>query len=190
MTQDITELVRGAREGVAESWDALLQRYQLPLYSYVHQLVHQEQTSLDIVQETFISAVRYLHNLQDDRKFGSWIFSIAHQKCIQLWRSQKNDALPLESEFAEVSSDNDDPSEWLLRKEQEEQFLRALEGLPETQRAVILLHFIEEFSLEEIARITNVQIGTVKSRIHYAKKALRQILDQSGADASSYFESN
>ena len=63
-------------------------RYQLPLYAYVFELVRNEQTSLDIVQETFINAVRHIGSLQHDEKFGSWLFGIAHQKCIQQWRRE------------------------------------------------------------------------------------------------------
>ena len=74
--------VQKARAGDAEAWNVLLKRYQLPLYVYVIELVHNEQASLDIVQETFVNAVRHLDSLRDDGKFGSWLFGIAHQKCI------------------------------------------------------------------------------------------------------------
>ena len=56
--------------------------------------------------------------------------------------------------------------------------MNLLNQLPLPQRSVLLLHFVEDFSLEEIAGITGVQIGTVKSRIHYAKKALRKLLEE------------
>jgi RNA polymerase sigma-70 factor (ECF subfamily) len=68
------------------AWDALFRRYQLPLYVYVFELVRDEQASLDLVQETFIAAVRHIGSLRDDGKFGSWLFGIAHQKVIQRWR--------------------------------------------------------------------------------------------------------
>jgi RNA polymerase sigma-70 factor (ECF subfamily) len=77
-----------ARAGDGAAWDALFRRYQLPLYVYIFELVRDEQTSLDIVQETFINAVRHLGSLREDGKFGSWLFGIAHQKCIQRWRKQ------------------------------------------------------------------------------------------------------
>src|SRR2546428_9101348 len=81
--------VQAARTGEPEAWDRLFHRYQLPLYTYVFELVHDEQTSLDIVQETFINAVRHIGGLQDDERFGSWLFGIAHQKCIQSWRRRR-----------------------------------------------------------------------------------------------------
>ena len=67
--------------------------------------------------------------------------------------------------------------EWLIRKEQEADFRRLLEQLPEPQREVLVLFFLEEFPLDEIARITRAQVGTVKSRLHYAKKAMRHLLE-------------
>src|ERR1051326_2274088 len=91
--------VQEARAGDARAWDVLFKRYQLPLYVYIFELVRDEQTSLDIVQETFINAVRYLASLRDDAKFGSWLFGIAHQKCIQRWRKQAREEM-VRDEFA------------------------------------------------------------------------------------------
>ena len=169
--------VSEARAGVADAWDTLFQRYQLPLYVYVFELVHDEQASLDIVQETFTSAVRHLASLRDDAKFGSWLFGIAHQKCIQRWRKQSREHALLEEVAGAPLEFDDGPLEVLLRQEQEAEFMELLNQLPLPQRSVLLLHFVEEFSLEEIAGITGVSVGTVKSRMHYAKKALRKILE-------------
>jgi RNA polymerase sigma-70 factor (ECF subfamily) len=84
---DIEQLpVTQARAGEPMAWDALFRRYQLPLYVYVFELVRNEQASLDIVQETFIAAARHIGGLRKDAKFGSWLFGIAHQKCVQRWR--------------------------------------------------------------------------------------------------------
>src|SRR5436190_17234768 len=82
-----------ARAGDPAAWDRLFRRYQLPLYVYVFELVHDEQASLDLVQETFINAVRHLGSLRDDAKFGGWLFGIAHQKCIQRWRKQAREEM-------------------------------------------------------------------------------------------------
>ena len=70
------------------------------------------------------------------------------------------------------------PEEILIRKEQEEEFMKLLGELTPPHRAVVILHFVEDFSLEEIAGITGVQIGTVKSRLHYAKKMLKKLLSR------------
>ena len=166
-----------ARAGEPAAWDTLFRRYQLPLYVYVFELTRHEQTSLDLVQETFIAAVRHLGGLRDDGKFGSWLFGIAHQKVVQRWRKKGGHEI-LFDEIPEARDEfENSPDDLLIRQEQEAEFMKLLEQLPPPQRAVLLLHFVEDFSLEEIARITDTQLGTVKSRLHYAKKALRKLVE-------------
>jgi len=170
--------VAEARAGDAEAWDKLFRRYQLPLYVYVFQLLRDEQTTLDIVQETFINAARHLATLRDDERFGSWLFGIAHQKCVQRWR-KRGLQQTLDEPLAEYASEEPGPDELLLRQEQELEFMNALNRLPEHQREVLLLHYLEEFSIEQIAEVTQTSVGTVKSRLHYARKALRKLIDDS-----------
>lgn len=167
--------VAQARAGDARAWDALFRRYQLPLYVYAFELLHDEQASLDIVQETFINAARHLGSLREDAKFGSWLFGIAHQKCIQRWRKHAREEMLREEFFNLPAEPETGPDERLIREEREAEFMKLLDQLPPPQRSVLLLHFIEEFSLEEIAGITGVSVGTVKSRLHYAKKSLRRL---------------
>src|SRR3974390_1662366 len=108
-----------ARAGDPAAWDTLFRRYQLPLYVYVFELVHDEQASLDIVQEAFINATRHLGSLREDGKFGSWLFGIAHQKCWQHWRKQGREAAALEAYASAPIEAKDDPAELLVRTEQE-----------------------------------------------------------------------
>jgi RNA polymerase sigma-70 factor (ECF subfamily) len=170
--------VARARAGDPAAWDALFRRYQLPLYVYVFELVRDEQASLDIVQESFINAVRHIGGLREDGKFAGWLFGIAHQKCLQQWRRRQRQAMLLEEFAAVPPDDEDDPRDRLIREEEEARFMNQLDQLPPPQRSVLLLHFVEDFSLEEIAAITSVGVGTVKSRMHYAKKALRKLWEE------------
>jgi RNA polymerase sigma-70 factor (ECF subfamily) len=175
MTESEELPVQQARQGEPAAWDTLFRRYQLPLYVYVFELVHNEQTSLDLVQETFIAAAKHIGSLRDDDKFGGWLFGIAHQKCIQLWRKKGGKELLLDEIPDAPDESQDRPDDWLIRREQEAEFMKLLDQLPLPQRSALLLYFVEDFSLEEIARITETQTGTVKSRLHYAKKALRAL---------------
>jgi RNA polymerase sigma-70 factor (ECF subfamily) len=165
-----------ARAGEPAAWDTLFRRYQLPLYVYVFELVNDEQTSLDLVQETFIAAVRHIDSLRDDGKFGSWLFGIAHQKCVQRWRKKTREEALREDIVDAPEEFENGPDELLIRHEQEAGFMTLLDRLPLPQRAALLLYFVENFSLEEIARITNTPLGTVKSRLHHAKRALRKLV--------------
>src|SRR5258708_27573663 len=162
--------VTEARAGEPAAWDKLFRRYQLPLYVYVFELVRDEQAGLDIVQETFIAAVQHIGNLREDNKFGSWLFGIACQKCVQRWRKHRE--LPSDEIPESPDEFEDGPDDLLIRREQEAEFMNLLNQLPLPQRSVLLLHFVEDFSLEEIGRITETPLGTVKSQLHYARQSM------------------
>jgi RNA polymerase sigma-70 factor (ECF subfamily) len=170
--------VKGARQGEAGAWEILFKRYQLPLYTYVNELIHHEQASLDIVQESFISAARHIQRLREDQKFGSWLFGIAHQKCAQHWRKQRPEIEPPEEAEETASEETAQPDTILMRAEDEEKLMQLLEKLPPPHRAVLILYVMEEFSIADIALITGIPPGTVKSRLHYAKSELREILSK------------
>jgi RNA polymerase sigma-70 factor (ECF subfamily) len=172
-----------ARAGDPAAWDALFRRYQLPLYVYVFEFTHNEQTSLDLVQETFVAAVKNIGALREDAKFGGWLFGIAHQKCVQRWRKKGGWEMLLDEIPESADEPENRPDDLLIRREQEAEFMNQLNQLPLPHRSVLLLYFVEDFSLEEIARITETPTGTVKSRLHYAKKALRTLLEAKNENA-------
>ena len=180
MATSDSDLLNAARRHAPEAWDTLLKRHQLPLYTYAAELIRDDNTAHDIVQETFAAAVRYISSLRDDQKFTSWLFGIAHQKCVQRWRQVRRDETFFASDTASgdlPDLDPSDPCSLLLRREQADEFFALVEQLPMAQRSALLLHVLEDFSLEEIAAVTAVPVGTVKSRLHHAKRALRQIVE-------------
>ncbi|MES2694141.1 MAG: RNA polymerase sigma factor [Verrucomicrobiota bacterium] len=180
-----SNLVNAARRHAPAAWDTLLKRHQLPLFTYAVELLRDRQAALDVVQETFASAVRHIEGLRDDDRFASWLFGIAHQKCVQHWRRLRRDDQVFAPSSDEASVDALPDSEaldsraLLLRREQAEEFFALMEKLPPAHRSALLLHVVEEFSLEEIATITGVPLGTVKSRLHHAKRALRHLVETS-----------
>jgi RNA polymerase sigma-70 factor (ECF subfamily) len=178
-------LLSAARHHAPDAWNTLLRQHQLPLYTYVAEMLRDDTAALDVVQETFTAAVRHVATLRDDARFASWLFGIAHQKCVQHWRrARRADAI-----FAPTSDDANsgdwpdhdqpDPRTQLIRQEDAAAFFLLVEKLPLPQRSALLLHVLEDFSLEDIAAITAAPVGTVKSRLHHAKRALRQLVEAS-----------
>ena len=173
-----------ARRGDPAAWQSLSQRYRLPLYVYVRELLGEEDEAMDVVQDSFLNAVRHIGTLRNDARFGSWLFRIAHQKCLQRWRDSRKRADlftdSLDATAAEVADSSELPWEGLIRAERAAEFSVLLERLAPAQRSVLLLHFVEGFSLQEIADITEIPLGTVKSRLHYAKKAFQGLVEPDG----------
>jgi RNA polymerase sigma-70 factor (ECF subfamily) len=176
------DLISSARQNSPAAWDHLLKRHQLPLYTYVAELIHDNAAALDIVQETFVAAVRHIGGLRDASKFAPWLFGIAHQKCVQHWRrARRTDVIFAPTTADDVAGDwpdgdEPDPCHRLMQREEAEAFFGLLGQLPPVQRSALLLHVLEDFSLEEIATVTDVPVGTVKSRLHHAKRTMRQLL--------------
>lgn len=176
-------LVRAARQCDHRAWNLLLKGHEAPLYVYIAELIRDENAAFDLVQEVFSGAVRHIGSLREDTKFGSWLFAIAHQKCVQHWRKRHKEGHVF-ADAEEAGPDNlggaepDDPRALLVRKEQAEQFHALVARLPEAQREVFLLRTLEDFSLEEIAGITGAPLGTVKSRLHHATRTLRRFAPQ------------
>lgn len=177
--------VAAARRGETTAWARLLERYQTPLFSYARELLREDTAALDVVQDSFVAAHRHLSTLRDDARFGSWLFGIAHQKIVQHWR-RAGRSEPLDADTLAATPDDaaDDPRERLLRSEQGAALLALVDELPATQRAVLVLHLLEDFPLHEIAEITGAPLGTVKSRLHHARRALRERILAADADTS------
>lgn len=173
--------VAAARRGDSAAWEILFKRYQLPLFTYLMQMLRRREICFDLVQETFLAAIRHLDSLRCEERFGSWMFSIAHQKALQwLRRHRWNQEESWEQHTAEreLVSDEAGPVDLLIQDEDEAAFGAALERLSGEQREAILLYWLENFSVAEIAEITAVPPGTVKSRLFHARKNLKRHLER------------
>lgn len=171
---DRTLPVSAARAGDASAWDKLFRRYQLPLFAFVCEHLADEQMALEVLQEVFVSAFRHLPQLRSNERFGSWLFAIAYQKSLQKARFlPREEPVPDNFDLESAALDETDPARELLRKEDQEALLSALDQLAEPHRSVLVLHYLQEFSLDEIAEILAIPSGTVKSRLHHARAQLR-----------------
>jgi RNA polymerase sigma factor (sigma-70 family) len=101
LVQEETELlpISAAREGDPDAWRTLFERFRLPLFSYIRQLTGDDDLTLDLIQETFLNASRYIASLHSDDKFSPWLFGIARQKVVQTWRKKRVSTISLDDEF-------------------------------------------------------------------------------------------
>jgi RNA polymerase sigma-70 factor (ECF subfamily) len=180
VSEPLHHLVQAARHNDQSAWDRLFQRYQLALFAYAHGLTGNREAAFDIVQETFGRAAAHVGRLRDDGKFGSWLFGIAHQRCTEHFRRmRREDAL-----FADDADPGDregagpDPRDALLSAERAAALYALVDRLPLPQRSALLLHVLGDFPLGEIAEVAGVPVGTVKSRLHHAKRAMRSLIEE------------
>ena len=125
----------------------------------------------DLAQEIWVAIFRGLPSLRDISKFRPWAFRIARDRIYREYRRRKLAVVPVEEANLEetLHSDADDPG----TLENCEELYRCLEAVSPQHREVLVLRFVEEMSYEDIARVTGSSLGTVRSRIYYGKRALR-----------------
>lgn len=165
-------LVIRCQAGDEGAYRELVERYTPRLTYYLRKLVPQRDRIDDLLQETWIDVFRQLPRLQAAAAFAVWVYRIAHGKAARDWRHQNR--LPIEPVVTEPQIAEEDEAPF--SPAQAERIHAALDQLVPEQREVLVLRFLENLSYEEIAQVVGRHVGTIRSRIHYGKQALRRIL--------------
>jgi len=168
--------------GHGEQYWEIIDRYEKKLTRYIYRLSWlEDETVQDVLQEVFMKAYKNLASFRIDGVFSSWIYRIAHNECVTYLRKQKpSTSMDLEYEDGTRLVDNlasDIDIEGIHEKEELKNQVQAwIMGLSVKYKQVIVLHFLEEKSYEEISEILRIPIGTVGTLMNRAKKQLSQSL--------------
>jgi len=177
-------LIERSLEGDLDAFNQLIVQYQNLAYSVAYRLLNDTDAAADAVQDSFIKAYRALDNFRGG-SFKSWLMRIITNTCYDVLRARQRhktdslDDLPVENEYITALTDpHESPQQFVERQELSTLITTAIQDLPEEQRMSIILCDVEGYSYEEIAEITGVAIGTVKSRISRARSRVRDYLIQ------------
>jgi RNA polymerase sigma-70 factor, ECF subfamily len=160
----------------------LVTHYERRLLYYIHRVLGNEADRSDVLQEIWIRVFLKIHTVRVPSAFRVWLYKIAHDVAVShLRKLRRQEAVTLRSEdVAEVPESSDWNELELL--ERAEQAHVALGLLSLAHREVLTLRFLEELELSEIAEIVGCSVGTVKSRLHYAKSEMRKLLEGDARD--------
>ena len=180
------ELVKRAQGGDARAFDALVTKYRGRIYSMTYTLIQNETDAWDLAQEAFIKAWRALPSFKLDSSFYTWLYRIAHNCCYDMLRKRRIDSA---GEFDDNRADHQPdptaeavphgqlrPDKALANAELGSRIQAAIQQLSEGHRTVILLREVDGLQYDEIATIMETSIGTVMSRLFYARKKLQELL--------------
>jgi len=180
------ELVRQVLAGQTQAFEALILKYQQPLFNYLGRMVGERESALDLTQEVFLKAFAALHTYNPNYNFRTWIFRIASHLLIDQWRKKKIPQTSLEPPGDEEGASNFDPVDSralsvTARFEMEELIRRvekALQKIPVRLRELFLWRHVNGLSYAEIAEISGLPLGTVKNRVFQAKERIRAFLEE------------
>jgi len=179
------ELVRRARRGELTAYDELVRRYQERIYATIYHMTSNHEDANDLAQEAFIKAFHALKSFKGGSSFYTWVYRIAVNKTINFLKQRKNKAqLSLDDLDFNAEHDPDlvalisdkTPRRDINLAELQEKLNSAMQKLSEPHRLVVTLHDVQGLSHEEIARIMECNIGTVRSRLFYARQQLQAYL--------------
>jgi RNA polymerase sigma-70 factor (ECF subfamily) len=176
-------LMLAYRAGDAGAFDALYERHKGAVFRYLRRQTASVAVAEELFQDVWLRLIDARGSYEPRAKFTTWLFTIAHNRLMDHFRSASRAALRSyaddEAALAEVPSDDPPPEALLDRRQVAARLLTALQALPAAQREAFLLQQESEMSLEEIAAATGVNRETVKSRLRYGIAKLRAHLGES-----------
>lgn len=178
------DLVHRAQSGDAEAYEELIFRHRDKIYSRAFSMMRNEEDALDLSQEAWIKAWKKLNQFQGDASFTTWMTRIVINLCLDQIRKNKRTKSEsidqIESEYGGIERKlpliEYNPTQRIERKEIREKIDTAMESLSEDHRAVLVLHQFEGLEYKEVAKKMNCSIGTVMSRLFYARRKLAILL--------------
>jgi len=178
-------LVRRAKEGDLSAYDELVRRYQERIYATIYHMTANHEDANDLAQEAFIKAFHALDSFKGGSSFYTWVYRIAINKTINFLKQRKiKNQLSLDDLDINAEHDPDllalisekTPRREINLTELQERLNAAMQKLSEPHRLVVTLHDVQGLSHEEIAKIMDCNIGTVRSRLFYARQQLQAYL--------------
>ena len=166
-------LILRCQIGDKDAFAELIERYEAPLRYFISRLSAESETVEDIFQDTWLTVIRRIYSLKKTEAFPTWLYRIARNKVYQRFR-RKRKLFELNENIANPDYTEND----VFSTEDAAKIHRCLKELLPEYREVLMLRFLEQMSYEQISQVINCRLGTVKSRIHYAKLALKKEMEK------------
>ena len=171
-------LVLRCRRGDMAAFREIVALWERRLFFYLRRLTGDEQEAWDLLQQTWLKALRGIGSIREPRRLSAWLYTLARRAAADRIRELAADRQRHsdEAELDSIADENPGPEEF----DNADLVHRALDKLELAQREIVTLFVLEDFSLVEVGEILSLPPGTVKSRLHRAKAALREILRREG----------
>lgn len=176
MDREDAELITLARDGDRPAIDELLARYEPSIYRFGLRMCGNEDAAREVLQETLLAAFRYLPGFRGDAALSTWLYQIARSFCIKERRGDRPTHSIDDAEGGQLRDPAPQPDAVVHARQIGEALSRAIAALPREQREVLILRDVENLSAEEAAAVVGIEVGALKSRLHRARMAMRELL--------------
>ncbi len=174
----VASLVRRAKDGDNEAWEQLIQRYQRLVYDTVYAKLRSHSDAEEVCQEVFLQALRKLFQLEVPEAFGSWLKRIAERLAINRVNRARPEYPLTDTQMERQRDLRAEPVREAMRRESQQRVLCRLNDLRSMDREALVAFYLEGKSLAEISHELAVPVGTVKRRLHVARKRLAKLLEE------------
>jgi RNA polymerase sigma factor (sigma-70 family) len=182
---DEAVLVKRARSGDLQAYDGLVRRYQERIYSTIYHMTANHEDANDLAQESFIKAFQAIKSFKGGSSFYTWVYRIAVNKTINFLKQRRN-RTQMSLDDLDFNAEHDPDLVALISErtprreidlaELQQKLNAAMQKLSEPHRLVVILHDVQGLSHDEIAEIMDCNVGTVRSRLFYARQQLQAYL--------------
>ena len=179
-------LIKKFQDGEIDAYNEIVHRYKDRLYNFIYRFLNDMDRSEDLVQDTLIKLYTHKNSYQEIAKFSTWLYTIAANLAkTELRKLKRRKTFSItelsydDREFI-ISSSDSDPSKDHLSQNLEKNIQNALSELPDDFKTIIILRDIQELSYDDISKIVELPLGTVKSRINRGRLKLQQLLKRKG----------
>jgi len=189
LTTGEQELVQRAIDGDKRAFEELVRMHQGRVVSLCTRMLGRRSTAEEVAQEAFVAAYRNLRKFRGDSRFGTWVYRIAINRCKNRIahesrrHSERHDSMHATTRYGEddyqrqYADDSVEAADDMIEKRDRRALVRrAIDQLPQDHRQILVLRDLEELSYDEISDMLNLSPGTVKSRLHRARHALKDLL--------------
>lgn len=178
------KFIKKCVNGDLKAFDELIEKYEKTAYNIAFRMLKNPEDAMDVSQEAFIKVFKSIKTFNFESAFSTWLYRIVTNTCLDFLRKRNTNVYsidnPIHTDEGEIERDipdeSDTPEELLEKKLTKELVNNSISKLDENHRVVIILRDIQGFSYEEISKIIDCSIGTVKSRINRARKNLKDII--------------
>ena len=168
-------LILRCRQGQKDALEELVTSWEKPLFYYIHRLIEEEQQAWEVLQETWLKVLQNIGKIREPNKLPVWLYSITRKTTMNHLRKKYSEQKLLE-DSGRIPVDENYDSYYSF--ENAEQVHYGLSKISLSHRDILTLFFLRDLSLEEIAEVLSIPVGTVKSRLYYAKLALKDVLEK------------